>query len=253
VKGKRTNNCKTEGHNWKAQGVYSKCEVCGKTKRTPQPVKVRRVVPKTGELIEQKLPASHFRPERPRSLTREFERKVLACERPGLIWSGGADPPVQPGEVIKISSNVELEILRLRKTKGGDHRAYYVVHDYRPTLMRRTPPMYEPPETDAEGYPLRHDQPAIDAASIDGNYTQDPSQAVPESASEVDIEFRRILSVKKRKADAESEAPEAVRRKRERAAREKLRETLKGLDPQAQVALLANVERVIEDAQKVAA
>jgi hypothetical protein len=247
------NVCKIEGHDWKHQGIYSKCQRCGKTKRNAQPVKVHRPVPETGELIEQTLPASHFKPEQLAFLTREFERRILACERPGLIWPGNEDPPAEPGQVITVGSNIELVILRIRKTKGGDHRGYYAVHDYRPTLMRRTPPMYEPPETDAEGFPLRHDQAAIAAASIDGNYTQDPSQAVPESASEVDIEFRRLLSVKKRTTDAESETAEAVRRKRERAARDKLRQTLKGLDPQAQAMLLAEVERVIDSAGCVTA
>jgi len=247
------NVCKLEGHQWKPQGIYSKCQVCGKTKRVSQPVKIRRAVPETGELIEQTLPASHFKPEQVSCLTREFERKILACERPGLVWPGDADPPAEAGQVITVGSNIELVILRIRKTKGGDHRAYYAVHDYRPTLMRRTPPMYEPPETDAEGFPLRHDQAAIDAASIDGNYTQDPSQAVPESASEVDIEFRRLLSVKKRTMVAESEPAEEVRRKRERAARDKLREAMKGLDPQGQVALLASIERLIDEAKAVAA
>jgi hypothetical protein len=76
---------------------------------------------------------------------------------------------------------------------------------------------------------------------------------VPESASEVDIEFRRLLSVKKRTSDAESETAEAVRRKRERATRDKLRQTLKGLDPQAQVMLLAEVERAIDSAGYVTA
>lgn len=244
------NLCKQEGHEWEREGVYSKCERCGKTKRNSSPVKVTRPIKETGEIVEQTLPASHFRQSRPDCLTREFERKILACDRPGLVYPGESDPPVEAGQIIPIGSNIELEILRVRKTKGGDHRAYYTVHDFRPTLIRRTPPMYEPPETDAEGYPLAHDEEAIEAASIDGNYTQDPAQAVPESASEVDIEFRRLLSVKKRVADAESEPSEAVRRKHERAARDRLRETLKGLDPQAQAALLAEIESVLDRAQQ---
>ncbi|HEX5594157.1 MAG TPA: hypothetical protein VFX35_12525 [Solirubrobacterales bacterium] len=241
--------CKAEGHKWDHQGTYSRCERCGKTKRnSAAPVKVIRPIKETGEIIEQTVPAGHFRPELPQCLTREFERKIRACDRPGLVYPGEADPPVEAGQIIKIGSSIEIEILRLRKTKGGDHRAIYTVHDHRPTLIRRTPPMHEPPETDAEGFPLPHDEAAIKAASIDGNYTQDQAQAVPESASEVDIEFRRLLSVKKRTADAEGEAPEAIRRKQERATRDKLRETLKGLDPPAQAALLARVEKVIEEA-----
>jgi hypothetical protein len=254
-RGKSVNFCKAKGHDWDHQGTYSRCERCGRTKRNAAaPVKVIRPIKKTGEIVEQTLPAGHFKPNRPDYLTRDFQRKILACERPGLVYPGNEDPPVEAGQVITVGSNIELEILRIRPTKGGDHRAYYKVHDYRPTLIRRTPPMYEPPETDAEGFPLRHDEAAIAAASIDGNYTQDPAQAVPESASEVDVEFRRLLSVKKRQNDSESEPPEAVRRKRERAARDKLRETLKGLDPQAQVILLAEIENLLEQAQqKVAA
>lgn len=197
------NTCKSEGHDWEREGTYSKCQRCGKTKRHSSPIRVVRPIKETGEIVEQTLPASHFKTKRSECLTQEFERKIRACEHPGLVYPGDTEPPVEAGQVINIGSNIELVILRLRKTKGGDHRVYYAVHDYRPTLIRRTPPMYEPPETDAEGFPLAHDQAAIAAASIDGNYTQDRAQAVPESASEVDIEFRRLLSAKKRVSEAE--------------------------------------------------
>ncbi|HET7121280.1 MAG TPA: hypothetical protein VFI17_08540 [Solirubrobacterales bacterium] len=247
------NLCKRDGHEWERLGVYSKCKRCGKTKRNTSPVKVIRPIKETGEIVEQTLPAGHFKPKRPECLTREFERKILACERPGLVYPGDEDPPVEPGQVIQIGSNIELEILRIRKTKGGDRRAIYTVHDFRPTLIRRTPPMYEPPETDAEGYPLAHDEEAIKAASIDGNYTQDPAQAVPESASEVDVEFRRLLSVKKRTKEAETKREEQPMTEAEEDARRAAKElrqlveraVKKGLDP---VAVLAPINRAISEA-----
>jgi hypothetical protein len=247
------NLCKTKGHKWDHQGTYSKCQRCGRTKRNSSPVKVIRPIKETGEIIEQTLPAGHFKPVRPDCLTREFERKIRACERPGLIYSGDTDAPVEAGQIIKVGSNIELEILRLRKTKGGDHRAIYTVHDFRPTLIRRTPPMHEPPETDAEGFPLPHDQAAIAAASIDGSYTQDPAQAVPQSASEVDIEFRRLLSVRKRTKEAETkreDQPETEAAKDARRAAKELRQLVdravkKGLDP---IAVLAPINRAISEA-----
>lgn len=202
----------------------------------------------TGELIEVLRAPNHFKPEATEVLSENFKRRLMACERPGLIWPGGEECPVEAGDVIEVGSGVSITVYKIRATKGGDHRGYYTVDDDRPALPRRVPPMFEQPETDQLGYPIAPTAEAIAAASIDGNYTQDPKQAVTGVAPEVDIEYRRVLGVKKRMKDAEAVPPEQVRRAQERSAREKLREALKGLDPEAQIKLLAEVERVIDEA-----
>lgn len=190
--------CKAEGHEWADQGTYSECKVCAKTKRnTAASVKVQRVVSDTGEIIEQTVSRSRFKPERQRLVTQDFQRKVLAGDHPSLIFPGWVCP-VEVGHVIELTSNVSITVHRITKTKGGDHRVRYIVRDFRPTLMRRTPKMFEPPETDHLGIPIPHDEAAIEAARLDGNYTQDSRQAVPESGEEVDIQYRRVLGVKSR-------------------------------------------------------
>jgi hypothetical protein len=212
------------------------------------PVRVKRVVPETGELIEQTVSPNHFKRKKAKLVTAEFRAKVLAGDAPGLIYPGGEDCPVKQGQEIELTPNVSIAINRITKTKGDDHRCRYMVIDRRATLPRRTPPMEEPPETDAEGFPIPHTKEAIAAATIDGNYCQGSAQAVPDVAEEVDIQYRRVLGVRKRKEDMEKEPEEEARRKRERAIRDQLRATLKGLEPQAAAELLAGIEQLIEGA-----
>jgi len=195
--------CHEHGHEWEAKGeIYSKCRVCGKTKRNSQPVKVVRPVPETGEIIEQTLPQSAFKSERPSVVTAAFREKVLAGEMPGLIFPGVQDCPLEVGQEVELTPNVSIVITRLNKTKGGDHRCRFTVLDQRATLPRRTPKMHEPPETDECGHPIPHTKEAIAAATVDGNYCQGSSQAVPDVAEEVDIQYRRVLGTKARGKDA---------------------------------------------------
>jgi hypothetical protein len=241
--------CKAKGHDWHNQGTYSKCKACGKVKRNGSAqVAVTRVIPETGEIIEQKVPPGHFKPARDERLTREFRAKLLACQRPGLIWPGDQDPPAQPGDVLEVGAGVAITVYKIRATKGGDHRGYYTVDDDRPALPRRVPPMFELPETDEHGYPIAPTPEAIAAATVNGNYTQDPNQAVTGVGPEVDVEYRRVLGVRRRMKQINSESSDEVRRKRERAIRDRLREVLRGLDPENQILLLAKIEQDIEDA-----
>jgi len=245
--------CKAKGHEWEDEGTYSKCSRCAKLKRNVQPVKVERLIPETGEIIEQSLPPSAFKADKEQLVSRDFTAKVLAGERPSLIFPGDKDCPLENGQEIELTSNVSLIVIRVSKTKGGDHRCRYSVRDFRETLIRRTPKMHEPPERDEYGYPIPHTKEAIAAATVDGNYTQDPRQAVSSTGPEVDIEYRRVLGVRKRKAVMDSESEHDAQRKRERALREELRATLKGLEPQAAAELLAGVERLCAEAKDASA
>jgi hypothetical protein len=224
-----------------------------KRHRKAAPIKVKRVVPETGEIIEQTVGPNHFKPKKAKLVTADFRAKVLAGDMPGLIFPGTGDCPVETGQEIDLTPNVSIAINRITKTKGNDHRCRYTVIDRRAALPRRTPGMFEPPETDAEGFPIPHTKEAIAAATIDGNYCQGSSQAVPDVGEEVDIQYRRVLGVRKRKADMEKEPDEEARRKRERAIRDQLRATLKGLEPQAAAELLAGIERQIEEARDASA
>lgn len=224
--------------------------------KVPKDGKVRVERPNAdGEIvIEGEVPQSRFkRPKRQPLTTPGFRERVLAGDRPGLLYPGDEDCPVEAGQEICLTANVSITIVRVTKTKGGDHRARYSVLDMRATIPRRTPKMFEPPETDRYGLPIPPSDAAIAAATIDGNYCQGGVQAVPDIGEEVDIDYRRVMSVKKRAKDAETEQPESVRRKRERAIRDELRETLRGLDPESQALLLARIEREIEEARDASA
>ena len=171
-------------------------------------VRVSRPDPLTGEVLEEVLPAAHFKPPPSEIITRAFRERVMAGQYPGLVFPGAEDCPVEVGEEIELTSNVSIMVIRLKKTKGGDHRALYRVSDFRPALMRRTPKMHEPPETDEHGHPIPHTRAAIDAARVDGNYTQDAGQSVPDSAPEVGVEYQRVLGVRKRAKQAERKREE---------------------------------------------
>jgi hypothetical protein len=200
--------CKAKGHEWEDEGTYSKCERCEKLKRNVQPVKVVRPIRETGEIVEQSLPVRAFKPERPEFLTTNFRSRVLAGDRPGLIFPGNEDCPLELGQEIELTPNVSIAINRITKTKGGDHRCRYTILDQRATLPRRTPGMFEPPETDEEGFPIPHTKEAIAAATVDGNYCQGSSQAVPDVGEEVGIAYQRVLGTKSRAKTAESKKEE---------------------------------------------
>lgn len=247
-------NCKEKGHDWGKQGTYSKCKRCGKVRRnTTAPVKVKRAVPETDELIEQTVHANHFKPEKAKLVTAEFRAKVLAGDRPGLIFPGAEDCLVETGQEIALTPNVSICITRITKTKGDDHRCRYMVIDQRATLPRRTPGMFEPPETDAQGFPIPHTKEAITAATIDGNYCQGSSQAVPDVGEEVDVEYRRVLGTKARAKDADrkreeqpmTEADKDVQRVTAETRELAKRAVRMGLDP---TVALAPVARALKEA-----
>lgn len=161
--------------------------------------------------------ADHFKRKKAKLITADFRAKVLAGERPGLIYPGGEDCPVKQGQAVDLTPNVSIVVNRITKTKGDDHRCRYMVIDSRATLPRRTPGMFEPPETDAEGFPIPHTKEAIAAATIDGNYCQGSAQAVPDVAEEVDVEYRRVLGTKAR---AKEPGMEKAKRNEEATAKQ---------------------------------
>lgn len=246
--------CEAEGHEWKKLGTYSRCKRCRKTKRNPvASVKVTRVVPETREVIEQTVSARHFKQKTPEFITPEFREKVLAGDLPGLIFPGDEDCPLAVGAEVKLTPNVSIAVNRVTKTKGGDHRCRYGVIDMRATLPRRTPPMFEPPETDELGYPIDPTPDAIAAATIDGNYCQGSSQAVPDVGEEVDIQYRRVLGTKAKAKDASRKREEQPMQEAEKdlqrvtaETRELAKRAVKmGLDP---TIALAPVARALAEA-----
>lgn len=232
---------------WRRIDSRSVCKGC--LEEVAALITVKVPDPDTGEVVERLVRRFHFRPEPDLlPLPDSFKEQVLAGDRPTLKWSGYEDPPVEVGQLVQLTNQVFITISGLTRTRKGDHIAHYAVDDDRPALPRRTPPMHQPPEFDHLSLPIPHTKESIAAATIDGNYTQDPKQAVTGVAPEVDVEYRRVLGVRRRMKQISNESTEEVRRKRERAIRDRLREVLKGLDPENQVLLLAKIEQDIANA-----
>ena len=219
------------------------------------PITVKRFDPRTGEVKgePEQVSADHFKPKKAKLVTAEFRAKVLAGDMPGLIFPGAEDCPVANGQEIDLTPNVSIVVNRITKTKGDDHRCRYTVIDRRAALPRRTPGMFEPPETDAEGFPIPHTKEAIAAATVDGNYCQGSSQAVPDVGEEVDIQYRRVLGTKAKAKDASRKREEQSMQEAEKdlqrvttETRELAKRAVKmGVDP---TIALAPVARALKEA-----
>jgi hypothetical protein len=199
-------------------------------------IKVTRPDLQTGEVVERIVPASHFKPKTPklpkldkgRLSTPRTGRSVLYMhdhlEQEIVYWEAHANcltrqersaiahgsaaviRPIKPawskGDTLEAASRVWATVETVKWTKRG-YRTTFLVRDDRPTLMRRTPKVFEPPELDEFGHPIKHTKEAIEAARIDGGYTQDPSQAVSTGGEGVGVDYHNVLAVKSRSKAAE--------------------------------------------------
>lgn len=221
-------------------------------KKRPKPnaVKWTRVDQKTGEIVERAVGPNHFKPSVKKPISPDIQREILAGEKPKLTWPGDEPCPVEGGQEIRLTPRVAVLVDRIDRTRKGLHSARYRVLDERPTLPRRVPGMFEPPELDQDGFPVPHTKEAIAAATIDGNYTQSPEQAVSGTADEVDIEYRAILGVKSRVKRVEGESEDEQATKLAKAVNSETQELAKraarlGIDP---TVALAPIARIVAEA-----
>lgn len=148
-----------------------------------------------------------------------FTRAVLRDpKRPALT----DEPDLALGQVVQLERDISIKITKRTKL-GWD----YSLRDDRPRLLHR---------------------------NSSHGYTHVPSQAVHAEPEAVDEAAQRELTVRAHdrasRRFSEQDAEE-LRRKQERAVRDRLRETLRNLEPYAQQALLAKLERDIEEAGAV--
>jgi len=186
--------------------------------RPKSSVRVIKADPKTGEIIEKTVSAQSLRPKRPEYIPQRAKQEILAGERPAIKWPGDKDCPVVVGQVVALGTRVQITITGIRRNRRGEHVADYRLRDDRPVLMRRTPKMFEAPEVDGLGFPIEPTKEAINAATIDGNYTQDPSRAVSDGGEVPDVEYRTALGLKSRMGAAQAKE-KAEERAREDARR----------------------------------
>lgn len=172
-------------------------------------------------------------------LNREQRVAILDGRRPKLTWPRSDECPVTEGQQLKLEARVWVTILKVSWSKAH-WMADYRVRDDRPRLLRAglTP-------TVTQRSQKRHWTP-----NEEHGYTEHAGNALPDEPEAVDDDELRRQRVKaeERWAEHRSEsASDEERRKQERAVRQKLRETLPTLTPQAQIALLAGVKRLIEE------
>ena len=162
-------------------------------------------------------------------LTRDERTAILRNERPRIErpFIEELGPPCEHGTEIPLKTlpslagpvpQVSLTILLWRRSKRGSWVANYSVKDDRPLYVARQP-----------GY------------TRDAEQSVDTEAPVLDEATEKRFATEARLTRVERQRDRE-DAKEA-RRKRERAIRDRLRQTLDGLGPEEQVALLAQIER----------
>ena len=153
-------------------------------------------------------------------LTREQRDRIRAGGAPRLTFPGDEPCPLEPGTEIVIASNLSIRIERIRRTKKGEHIAFYTIRDFRVQLMRRVPPMHSPPDLDELGYPIPHDKEAIARARVEGAITSSPALAVPGDAGEVvPGEYQNVVRMSSRSKWAEHQATERAEQQMRDAAR----------------------------------
>lgn len=186
-------------------------------------------------------------------LTPKERRAIFAGTFPTLTCKPDQAP--DPDTVIELSALVRLIVKRTHRIKADRVRVDYIVQDERARLLRASPPAHDfrHDELDRRRGP---DEEAIERAAEESSYTHSQAKALPGEPEAVTRKEQEAMTTEGRKRWAEhrqgTSSPEE-RRRQERAVRDRLRQTLKGLDPVAQAALLASIEREIQQAHTRAA
>lgn len=110
------------------------------------------------------------------------ERRAIAAGEIAVIRR-----PLEPwwlvGDWLDVASNLWLKPHKAKFTRADNgtikYRIEFDLRDFRVTLPREVPQMFEPPELDDQGKPIPPSPDAIEAATIDGNYTAAAELAVP--------------------------------------------------------------------------
>lgn len=179
-------------------------------------------------------------------LTAGQRRAFFAGEWPVLAGDGLA--PVSAGYVHRLSSRLSLTVERVHIRKGRWRLEYSVLDDrderfYLVPMMTSLERMAKAPLGD-DGLP------EMGPPEEDLGYTRDPRRVRADEGPALRPDLQTVIEMRSRLTTGQRNVGSAdQRRQRERAARERLRETLDGLDPVAQIALLAQIEQMIDDAQ----
>jgi hypothetical protein len=127
------------------------------------------------------------------------EARAIASGEIGVIRRR-FEPDWTPGEWIDVASNLWLcpEAPKFTPRKRIGWRIAFRLRDFRVRIPRRTPGMFEAPETDDDGRPIPPGPTAIEAARLDGSYTAAHALAVPECDESIDELAQRRIDLRAR-------------------------------------------------------
>lgn len=130
----------------------------------------------------------------PLPLTDKQRFLIFRGAHPRLAFPAKDPAPVEPGFVRRLSPQLEVEVLSVKRSKNAEQwELEYVIHDHRATLLRRVPPVTVPP-SDKEGPvppPSRGD---VETARLDSSYTHTTHGAVPDAGDAVpDVDHNLIV------------------------------------------------------------
>lgn len=156
-------------------------------------VKVTRIVPETGEILEEVVSKTRFKKKSEWAiLPKDARNEILSGAKPALLWDGDEPCPVETMQEIKLSGKVALEIWRIKRAHAGDHLVEpkdYIVKDLRGRMPRRSLP-----SSAAEEQLERPTKDVLDKARLDGSYTSSRSQSVPGTEDEVPEDYLTLLA-----------------------------------------------------------
>lgn len=164
------------------------------------------------------------------NLTPPERSAILAQEFPDIIrpFIQGEDCPFHPAEQITLKAlrsakgpvpQVSITIIGRHRGKKGEWIAEYSVRDDRPLYMRPG-----------------------------SGYTRSAAESIDPEASVEDEATLQSFAISARLSHIQRQSSEGERRKLERGLQRRLRETMRSLNPQAQIALLGKLEGTINQA-----
>lgn len=125
-------------------------------------------------------------------LSRTERAAIFAGDHPRLTFPGDRECPVAPGHIHPLSASVSLEVLAVKRTKGGEWRLDYLLRDNRPQFVRRVPPIHDARKEAERGEPSGEE---LRRAARESAVTHSPAEAVADAGEVVPQGFQERLSV----------------------------------------------------------
>lgn len=164
-------------------------------------------------------------------LDRHQRHAIIAGRHPKIAGKG--ECPVDAGVEIALTTRVAIRVDRIRIPRGGGWSLKYTVIDHRDSFLA---PTGHKVALDEKGNAL-----PMSEAEAHG-LTSDPRDPL-DAGVYVGREYQTVVDMRARLKTAERPGSQSQRDTQILSFKERLRETMAGLDPLGQAALLARLER----------